>query len=162
MVFDLDNQIVQQKSLPPQPFSSNSGRTPLSTISRRSVSITACRSLLTSQLLSIRLLLSLEDTERSHQACLRYLKSSYFMYYPEMNILADEARSLARQLGGDLAPPQLSWKYSLIRNLLGWKMAKASMRWAPLIKVAVLRTYDKALYGIVWPGNQLQYWVWIR
>ena len=34
MVVDLDNQIVQQKSPPPQPFTSNSGRTPLSTISR--------------------------------------------------------------------------------------------------------------------------------
>jgi hypothetical protein len=104
--------------------------------------------LLTSQLLSIRLLLSLEDTERSRQACLRYLQSSFFMYYPEMDILVDEAKDLARHLGGDLVPPQLSWKYSLLENLLGWKMAKASQRWIPRVKVAVLRMRDKTLYNL--------------
>jgi glycosyltransferase involved in cell wall biosynthesis len=103
------------------------------------VSEEACRSLLTSQTLSIRLLLSLEDSDRTRLASLRYLQRSFDMCYPEMDLLVDEARRLARSLGGELVPPKLKWKYSMIKMLLGWKMAKASQRAIKRIKVLGLR-----------------------
>ena len=108
----------------------------------------ACRSLLTSQMLSIRVLLSLEDSDRTRLACLRYLQRSFDMCYPEMDVLVDEARRLARSLGGELLPSKLSWKYSSIKMLLGWKMAKTSQRALPRIKVLGLRMLDMLLHKL--------------
>jgi len=108
----------------------------------------ACRSLLTSQTLSIRVLLSLEDSDRTRLGCLRYLQSFFYLYYPEMDFLVDEARRLARSLGGELLPPTFSWKYSWIKMLLGWKMAKASQVTIPRIKVVGLRTLDMLLHKL--------------
>jgi len=93
-----------------------------SSLSER-VSEEAYRSLLTSKMLSIRALLSLEDSDRTRLGCLRYLQTSFGKYYPEMELLVDEARGLARSLGGELELPPLSCKYSWIKVLFGWKMA---------------------------------------
>lgn len=109
------------------------------------VSTTACRSLLTSQMSSIGHLLSLEDSERTRRACVRYLQTWFGLYYPEMDTLVDEAVSRARLLGGELAPPELSWKYALIQTLCGWKTAKKWRRTAPKLKVLGLRTVDRML-----------------
>jgi glycosyltransferase involved in cell wall biosynthesis len=124
------------------------------------VSEAACRSLLTSQMLSIDILLSLENSERTRRACIRYLQASFDMYYPEMSKLVAEATGLARRIGGDLVPPALSWKYSLLRRVFGWKVAKACQRWIPRIKASGVRALDSVLYSLedamrykTWPGG---------
>ena len=118
-----------------------------SSLSER-VSEEAYRSLLTSKMLSIRALLSLEDSDRTRLGCLRYLQTSFGKYYPEMELLVDEARGLARSLGGELELPQLSWKYSWIKVLFGWKMAKVSQRAIQRIKVSSLKMSDMLLYKL--------------
>src|SRR5258705_5524163 len=64
--------------------------------------------------LHIRNLRSLEDTARTREACLLYLQRNIIHFYPERTDRIRQAEQLARDLGGELRPPYLSWKYSWI------------------------------------------------
>jgi hypothetical protein len=81
-------------------------------------------SLLESMRLHIRYLLSVEDSERSRAACVRYLQTWLDSFYPERPDLVKEAEHLAVELGGRLTPPRLSWKWDWIRRLFGWSAAR--------------------------------------
>src|SRR5208282_4157238 len=67
--------------------------------------------------LHIHYLLSLEDSERVRAACLTYLQTCFLYFYPEMTDIVREAEELAKELGGKLEMPHLSWKYSWIRTI---------------------------------------------
>ena len=74
--------------------------------------------------LHIGYLRSLEDSERVRAACVRYLRCSLFHFYPEDPGVVKQAEQLANDLGGELGVPSLSWKYSWVRTLFGWSLAK--------------------------------------
>ncbi len=74
--------------------------------------------------LHIGYLRSLEDTPRIREASLRYLQRNMINFYPERVDIVQEAEKLAAELGGQLRPPHLSWKYSWIKSLFGWSAAK--------------------------------------
>src|SRR5260221_12457699 len=74
--------------------------------------------------LHIGYLLSLEDTARIREASLLYLQRNIIHFYPEKTDIIRQAEELARDLGGELWPPHLSWKHSLIRRTFGWTIAK--------------------------------------
>jgi len=94
----------------------------------------ACRSQFDAMSSSIRRVLALEDSERVRKICLALLQRWLIYYYPEETELIDKMNELARFLGGDLKPPQLGWKYSLIQKVFGWKAAKAALRLLPKIR----------------------------
>ena len=59
---------------------------------------------------------SIEDSERTRAACLRYLQASLIYFYPDKLDIVAQAKQMARNLGGQLVPPHLSWKYSWMKN----------------------------------------------
>ena len=74
--------------------------------------------------LHISYLRSLEDTPRIREACLTYLQRNLVNFYPERADIVAQAEQLAADLGGQLGPPHLSWKYSWIKAAFGWSAAK--------------------------------------
>jgi glycosyltransferase involved in cell wall biosynthesis len=74
--------------------------------------------------LHIQYLRSLEDSERVRTACLRYLRKCLIYFYPEKSHIVREAGQLAMDLGEHLGSPSLSWKYSWVKAIFGWHLAK--------------------------------------
>jgi glycosyltransferase involved in cell wall biosynthesis len=91
---------------------------------------------------------SLEDSPRTRAACVTALQDWFPCFYPEHEQIVEEFRGLARELGGELHTPRLSWKYSWIRVLFGWDLAKRASLLAPKVKWTVLRLCDKARFEI--------------
>jgi len=92
--------------------------------------------------LHIKYLRSLEDSERSRTAAVRYLQKYMFDFYPERPDIVENARALAHSLGGRLELPQSSWKYAWIHKTLGWRASKRAQLTLPKIKTRICRTWD--------------------
>ena len=98
--------------------------------------------------LHISYLRSLEDSQRVRNACLRYLQTCFIYFYPERKHIVEAVERLARELGGQLEPPHLSWKYSWVRTLFGWDVTKRLQGIIPLIKWWFAKSWDKALFRL--------------
>ena len=98
--------------------------------------------------LHIRYLRSLEDSERVRAACVKYLQTSLIYFYPERFEIVRQAENIARELGGRLETPRMSWKYSWIEAAFGYSMAKRARFHLPQIKQSLARHWDKALFRI--------------
>ena len=94
---------------------------------------------------------SLEDSERVRAACLEYLQTNFIHFYPERSGILIEAEQMARDLGGKLAVPRLTWKYRPIRMLFGWRLTKYLQQWLPRVRWSLQRFWDKVLYQIEKP-----------
>ncbi len=79
--------------------------------------------------LHIKYLRSLEDSERTRRACLRYLQRWLTYFYAERPDLLCEVEELAAELGSELEPPRLSWKYAWIKSVFGWRTAVRAQEW---------------------------------
>ena len=98
--------------------------------------------------LHIRYLRSLEDSERVRAACLRYLQTSLIYFYPEKPDIVEQAEQMASDLGGELRPPNLSWKYAWMKTIFGWRVAKTGQRALLRSRWSAERHWDKALFQI--------------
>lgn len=98
--------------------------------------------------LHINYLRSLEDSERVRAACVRYLQTYLIYFYPENPHIVNRADQLARELGGRLEIPRLRWKYSWIKPLFGWKLAKLAQLFLPRVRWALERFWDKSLFRL--------------
>ena len=96
--------------------------------------------------LHIRYIRGLEDSERVRAACLRYLQNWLPFFYPSSPELVAKAQAMAGALGGRLEEPQLPWKYSWLRTLFGWNVAKRAQVGLPAAKLAMLRSWDRAMF----------------
>lgn len=96
----------------------------------------------------IRYIRSLEDTDRVRAACIQYLQDWLFWFYPELPELVDQAKELANTLGGSLVEPKLSWKYSWIRTVFGWKLAKRAKLGLPNFRASMLRSWDRIMLRV--------------
>lgn len=75
-------------------------------------------------------LLAMEDSPRTRQAALRYLQSLLRKFYGNNEALTQHLFNLARELGGELRPPTIGWKYAPIAGLFGEPAARRLMnRW---------------------------------
>jgi glycosyltransferase involved in cell wall biosynthesis len=106
-------------------------------------------SMLHSMKLHIKLLRSLEDSERTRDACLRYLQNWYPSFYPQPSDLAAEMQAIAAQLGGSLNEPSLSPKYAWLKPIVGRNNAKWAQENLPQLKASCLRVFDKAMHKLV-------------
>jgi glycosyltransferase involved in cell wall biosynthesis len=88
---------------------------------------------------------SLEDSERVRAACVRYLQTWFVNFYPERLDIVKQAEQMAKDLGGRLIVPPLSWKYSWIKAAFGWRLAKHAQLFLPSIKWSLVRFWDKTL-----------------
>jgi hypothetical protein len=104
------------------------------------------------QLLSMKLtisyLRSLEDSPRSRAACVTYLQNWVVFFYPERMDMVEEAQRMAGELGGRLEEPYLSWKYSWIRALFGWHLARRAQIMLPGLKWSLIRKWDQTLFRL--------------
>jgi len=91
---------------------------------------------------------SLEDSERTRAACVTYLQNWLGHFYPGRPDIVEQARAMARELGGQLNTPRLSWKYSWIDALFGKLIAKRAQILLRRIRWSVVRSWDKALFRI--------------
>ena len=124
----------------------NAGSNSLSNIGR------ASKAKMISQLQSMKLqigyLKSLEDSARSREACIRYLTDSSGFFYQQYPDLFSQLEEMCKELGGTLEIPQLSWKYSWIRNLFGWRTARRAQILLTGMMGFLVRSYDKIFYLI--------------
>jgi glycosyltransferase involved in cell wall biosynthesis len=95
--------------------------------------------------LHIRYLRSLEDSQRARAACLTYLQTWLMAFYPDRPDILSHAEQLAKQLGGELRIPSFSWKYSWIKALFGWRLAKRAQLLLPAIRWSAARWCDRIL-----------------
>jgi glycosyltransferase involved in cell wall biosynthesis len=96
--------------------------------------------------LHIGYLRSLEDSPRVRAACVQYLQNWLIFFYPERKDIFERAQSVARELGGELRVPRLSWKYSWIEAMFGWDLAKRAQVLAPRVRWSITRAWDKAMF----------------
>jgi glycosyltransferase involved in cell wall biosynthesis len=103
---------------------------------------------LLSRRLQISYLRPVEDSDRVRAACLKYLQTSYFNFYPERVAQVRESQQLAAMVGGRLEIPKLSWKYLWIQKLFGLTVAKrVRQRWNQC-KASMMRSWDKTLFRV--------------
>ena len=98
--------------------------------------------------LHIRYLRSLEDSKRVRTACLMYLQNCLVYFYPERPDIVEQAEQMATDLGGQLVPPHMLWKYSWITRVFGWSLAKRLELLLPRIRWWVEKSWDNALFHI--------------
>lgn len=91
---------------------------------------------------------SMEDSERVRAACVRYLQTWIHHFYPERPDILGRMREMAQALGGQLDPPHLSWKYSWIKGIFGWKLAKRVRLFLRGTRARLERRWDKALFQL--------------
>lgn len=96
--------------------------------------------------LHIGYLRSLEDSERARAASVRYLQTWLIYFYPERWDIVAQAEQLAKDLGGQLQVPRLSWKYSWIRTVFGWRLAKHAQRVLPSARLSLKRSSEKVFF----------------
>jgi hypothetical protein len=89
---------------------------------------------------------SSEDSETVRKACLDCLQNYLIYFYPERSDIVGQMKRLAANLGGQLEPPQLTWKYNWIKESLGWTAAKRTQLEYNKIKMSMLRFWDKVMY----------------
>ncbi len=104
------------------------------------------------QMISMKLhvsyLRSLEDSPRARAACVQYLQNWLVFFYPERMDIVEDAQQMAGDLGGQLQQPFLSWKYSWIRTLFGWHLARRAQIMLPNLKWSLIRKWDQTLFRL--------------
>jgi glycosyltransferase involved in cell wall biosynthesis len=112
----------------------------------RQKSVNALRAMMKTTHRCITCFRALEDSDRSRQACVTFLRNRLIYYYPEQPEMLNEMYALAEQLGGTLSKPPLLPHYEMMGKILGWKMAKRLQDFIPGIKQDLLRSLDKIIY----------------
>ncbi|HTQ96701.1 MAG TPA: glycosyltransferase family 2 protein [Candidatus Acidoferrum sp.] len=95
--------------------------------------------------LHINYLRSLEDSQRTREACRAYLQRNLINFYPERSDIVREAEQVAKDLGGELCPPYLSWKYAWIKKTFGWEVAKNTAIQMREVRWSVENALDKTM-----------------
>ena len=99
------------------------------------------------QLLSVELnishLLSVDCSERARNACLTYLQMYVTYLCPQDPALVERAERLAASLGGMIGPPQLSWRFSWIKTVIGLNAAKKARFHFRRLMNSLLKAIDR-------------------
>jgi len=98
--------------------------------------------------LRIKYLRSLEESERVRAACVTYLQAWLTHFYPERMDIVEQAQRIARELGGTLKAPPLSWKYSWMKPIFGWHLTKRAQVSLPNLRWALARYWDRTLFEL--------------
>jgi len=98
--------------------------------------------------LHIGYLRALEDSPRTRGACVTYLQRNLINFYPDRRDIVRQAEQIAGDLKGKLCPPDLSWKYSWIKAMFGWTLAKDASLRLRKIRWTSQKALDKALFRV--------------
>jgi glycosyltransferase involved in cell wall biosynthesis len=121
--------------------------TPSSRLSHIGRSEKKKESLFLSMKLQIGYLRAREDSNRVRAACVTYLQTWLYNFYPNRPDLVQEAQQLATSLGGRLSLPKAPWKYAWIEKLFGFAAAKYARLYCNRAKSSVLRAWDRMMYS---------------
>jgi glycosyltransferase involved in cell wall biosynthesis len=99
---------------------------------------------------------SIEDSDRVRAACIKYLQNWLPTFYPDMPDLAARVNEMAAELGGSLEEPRLSWKYSWIRALFGWSLARHAELALQGSRWGVARAWDRAMFRMEHRGLPME------
>jgi glycosyltransferase involved in cell wall biosynthesis len=105
-------------------------------------------SLFLSMTLHIRYLLSMENSDRSRLACLKYIGTWLHEFYPHRLDIIEELKKTVTELGGTFEEPELSWKYNWIVRLCGWRLAKGVQLALPRLKASSIIAWDKTMFRL--------------
>lgn len=100
----------------------------------------------TSMQLHMKYLQSLERSDRVNAACLEYLRTSLIYFYPERQDILAVAERMAAEFGDQLGVPSLSWKYSWIRRVVGWRLVKPYQRFMRRTRWRIQTRLDALLF----------------
>jgi len=106
----------------------------------------ALESLLLSLQLSVRTLINLEDSARSRRAACAHLQTFSSYFYASDPRFLDRIRTMVAELGGELAPPSVGWKYYPVKVLFGPAAAKGVARNWRAAKLIARRNFDQYLH----------------
>jgi glycosyltransferase involved in cell wall biosynthesis len=112
----------------------------------RDTSERGIQSLLLSLNLSIQHLRSFEDSEKTRKASVALLQMYSRFFYAQKPELLGEINALAFELGGELIPPGLNWKASLLGSLLGQKVAEMTIDSLRKIRFSTAVKWDEMLF----------------
>lgn len=98
--------------------------------------------------LHIGYLRSLEDSGRVREACVTFLQNWMVYFYPERLDIFELAQAMSKELGGHLEIPRLSWKYSWMKALFGWRLARRAQLFLPNVRWSLARFWDKMLFRV--------------
>ena len=101
-----------------------------------------------SKALCIGYLLSLENSERTRKACVKFLQNGLNYYYPNHADLLEKANDLARELGGLLLPATHRRKYSIVKTIFGFTLANVLRRLWWRSRHEIIIGWDKLLYDL--------------
>lgn len=102
--------------------------------------------------LEIEHVLSLDKSERTRAACVKFLQTWLHNFYPDRPDIVERAEELAATLGGKLEMPRLRWKYAWIEKLFGLELARRASVFLPKLKWNLVRSWDKLLSRLERPG----------
>jgi glycosyltransferase involved in cell wall biosynthesis len=106
-------------------------------------------SLFLSKTLSIQHLLSLEESDRTRKSSLIYLQRFYsYLYLAGEDKMLEKTKLIARELGGDLLPPELNRKEELLCKLFGLKQGMQFLRKLRKLRLATAVKWDELFYRI--------------
>ena len=103
-------------------------------------------SLFISMKLHMQYLRSIEDSDRTRMACVRYICNWLPEFYPYRPDIAEQLLNIAAQLGGEPKEPRLSWKYNWLVQLFGWGAGRRAQLVLPRLKGSMFIAWDKAMY----------------
>lgn len=108
-------------------------------------------SLFLSMSLHMRYLLLLEDSERTRQACVTYIRNWLHEFYPYRPDIVEELRFITEEMGGTFEEPKLSPKYQWLVNTLGWGAARKAQIMLPRLRHSAAIGWDRLLWQIGMP-----------
>ena len=108
----------------------------------------ALESMLLSMDLSFKYLRTMEESERTRNACLKYLQNRLLYLYPDNPEILEKMESLAKELGGILSMPEVGWKLFAAKKVLGWRRTIILRDIEYKIKNSIYKSIDKVLYNV--------------
>jgi glycosyltransferase involved in cell wall biosynthesis len=105
-------------------------------------------SLFLSMTLHMRYLRSIEDSERTRSACLKYVHTWLHEFYPYRLDIVLELKTVIAELGGEFREPHLSWKYDWLVKVAGWGAARRMQLLLPKLKTSSFIAWDKAMFQL--------------
>jgi hypothetical protein len=90
----------------------------------------------------------LEDSERVRADCVRYSQNYVIDFYPLRPDTVEQMYQTAKELGGQLELPRLSWKYSWIKAVFGWDWAQRARLFLLSVRWSLLPFGDKTIFRL--------------
>jgi glycosyltransferase involved in cell wall biosynthesis len=105
----------------------------------------ALKSLFLATCLCVDHLRTLEGSERTRAACLVLLQKRYAYFHVGNSEIIREANEVAKNLGGYLKSPPESWRFFIIRQIVGREMAMKFKDWAWIFEVLGRKNIDRLI-----------------